>query len=184
MINSTPCTLQCRLVLPIYGSRSIFLRHSTCSSLCNLYYIYRASFLCIFLYIDDCYCHSVLPQPVTRNNVQRRVLTWHLSQVQSKASWGWAWTVMWGLWVLWTVTWRSERKLPLLGRITYRHNRQPKLPNFFYTSSRLFGGGVADAGNCGPTFCLSVPTILKLNTLTVPKGSCLFAAGLPTDIVR
>ena len=29
----------------------------------------------------------------------------------------------------------SERKLPLRGRITCRHCRQPKLPNFLYSSS-------------------------------------------------
>ena len=29
----------------------------------------------------------------------------------------------------------SEWKLPLCGRITYRHCRQPKLPNFLYSSN-------------------------------------------------
>ena len=32
----------------------------------------------------------------------------------------------------------SEWKLPLRGRITYRHCRQPKHPNFFYSSNYLF----------------------------------------------
>ena len=32
---------------------------------------------------------------------------------------------------------RSEWKLPLCGRITYRHCRQPKLSNFLYLSNRL-----------------------------------------------
>ena len=35
---------------------------------------------------------------------------------------------------------RSEWKLPLRGRITYWHCRQPKLPNFIYSSNCLFGG--------------------------------------------
>ena len=30
---------------------------------------------------------------------------------------------------------RSEWKLPLRGRITYRHSRQPKHPNFIYSSN-------------------------------------------------
>ena len=34
-------------------------------------------------------------------------------------------------------------------------------------SNRLFGGGVADVGNAAPTFCFSVPAILKLTSLTV-----------------
>ena len=62
---------------------------------------------------------------------------------------------------------RSEWKFPLCGRITYRHFRRPKLPNFLYLSNRLFGGGAADAGNAVPTFCFSVPAISKLTTLTV-----------------
>ena len=32
----------------------------------------------------------------------------------------------------------SEWKLPLRGRITYRHCRQPKLPNFIYSSNTTF----------------------------------------------
>ena len=39
-----------------------------------------------------------------------------------------------------------------------QHSRQPKLPNFLYSSNCLFGGGVAEAGNA-PTFCFSVPAI-------------------------
>ena len=62
---------------------------------------------------------------------------------------------------------RSQWKLHLRGRITYRHWRQPKLPNFFYSSNWIFGGGAADAGNATPTFCFSVPAISKLTTLTV-----------------
>ena len=62
---------------------------------------------------------------------------------------------------------RSEWKLHLRGRITYRHCRQPKLPSFLYSSNRLFGGGTADACNATPTFCFSVPVISKLTTLTV-----------------
>ena len=42
-----------------------------------------------------------------------------------------------------------------------------KLPSFLYSSNRLFGGGSADTGNAAPTFCLSVPAISKLTTLTV-----------------
>ena len=61
----------------------------------------------------------------------------------------------------------SEWKLPLRGRITYRHCRQPKLPNLLYSSNCLLGGGTADAGNATPNFCFSVPAISKLTTLTV-----------------
>ena len=56
------------------------------------------------------------------------------------------------------------------GLITYRHCRQPKLPNFLYSSNRLFCGGAADAGNATPTFCFSVPAISKLTTLTVESS--------------
>ena len=62
---------------------------------------------------------------------------------------------------------RSEWKLPLRGRITYRHCRQPKLPSFLYSSIRLFGGGAADAGTAAPTFSIRVPAISKPITLTV-----------------
>ena len=62
---------------------------------------------------------------------------------------------------------RSEWKLTLCGRITYRHCRKPKLPNFLYSSNRLFGGEAVDAGNATPTFCFSVLAISKLTTLTV-----------------
>ena len=62
---------------------------------------------------------------------------------------------------------RSEWKLLLRGRITYRHCRQPKLLNFLYSSNHLFGGGAVDAGNAAPTFCFSVPAISELTTLTV-----------------
>ena len=76
---------------------------------------------------------------------------------------------------------RSEWKLPLRGRITYRYCWQPKLPNFLYLSNRLFGGGAADAGSATPTFCLSVPAISKLTTLTVSFqiGAGLYAVGRP-----
>ena len=61
----------------------------------------------------------------------------------------------------------SELKLPLSGRITYRHCPQPKLPNFLFSSSCFFGGGAADAVNATATFCFSVPAISKQTTLTV-----------------
>ena len=61
----------------------------------------------------------------------------------------------------------SEWKLPLRGRITYRHCRQPKLPYFLCSSNRLLGGGATDAGNAAPTFCFSEPAMSKLTTLTV-----------------
>ena len=61
----------------------------------------------------------------------------------------------------------SEWKLPLRGRITYRHCRKPKLPKVLYSSNRLFGGWAADADNATPTFFLSVPAMSKLTTLTV-----------------
>ena len=60
-----------------------------------------------------------------------------------------------------------EWKLPVRGRITNRHYRQPKLPNFLYSSNRLFGGEAADAGNAVSTFCFSVPVITNFTTLTV-----------------
>ena len=46
---------------------------------------------------------------------------------------------------------RSEWKLPHRSRITYRHWRQPKLPNFLCSSNRLFGGGAADGGTAALT---------------------------------
>ena len=46
---------------------------------------------------------------------------------------------------------RSEWILHLRGRITYRHCRQSKLLNFLYSSTRLFGGGAADAGTAAPS---------------------------------
>ena len=46
---------------------------------------------------------------------------------------------------------RSEWKLPHRGRITYRHCRQPKIPNFLYSSNRLSGGGAADGGTAALT---------------------------------
>ena len=46
-------------------------------------------------------------------------------------------------------------------------------------SNRLFGGGVADVGNAAPTFCFSVPAILKLTSLTVES---LWTA--PTENVK
>ena len=46
---------------------------------------------------------------------------------------------------------RSEWKLPLGGRITYWHYRQPKLSNFLYSSNRLIGGGAADAATTALT---------------------------------
>ena len=42
-----------------------------------------------------------------------------------------------------------------------------KTSEFLYSSNRLFVDGAADTGNAFPTFCLSVPTISKLTTLTV-----------------
>ena len=62
---------------------------------------------------------------------------------------------------------RSEWKFPLRGRITYRHCQLPKLTNFLYSSNRLFGGGAAAADIATQNFCLSVPAISKLTTLTV-----------------
>ena len=61
----------------------------------------------------------------------------------------------------------SEWKSPLCGRITYQHCRQPKHPNFLYSSNCPFGGRAADTGNATPTFCFSVSVISKLITLTV-----------------
>ena len=59
---------------------------------------------------------------------------------------------------------RSEWKLTLRGWIAYRNYWQPKLPNFLYSSNRLFGDGPA---NAAPTFSFSVPAISKLTTLRV-----------------
>ena len=72
---------------------------------------------------------------------------------------------------------RSEWKLTLHSRITYRHYRQPKLPNFLHSSNHLFCIRAADAGNAAPTFCVSVPAISKLTTLTVES---LWAASTET----
>ena len=45
-----------------------------------------------------------------------------------------------------------------------------------------FGSGEADAGNATPTFCFSVPAILKLTTLTVFQiGAGLYAVGRPVQ---
>ena len=45
----------------------------------------------------------------------------------------------------------SEWKLPLRGRITYRHSRWPMHQSFLYSPNRLFGDGAADAANAAPT---------------------------------
>ena len=63
-----------------------------------------------------------------------------------------------------------EWKLPLRGRITYRHCRKPKLHKLSYSSNHLFGGVATDAGHANQTFYFSVPAISKLSTLTVESS--------------
>ena len=57
---------------------------------------------------------------------------------------------------------RSEWMLPLRGRITYRHCRQPKLPNFLYSSNITYWRLMRRANNndnqffCRHSFCRHV----------------------------
>ena len=66
-------------------------------------------------------------------------------------------------------------KLPLRGRITYRHCRQPKPPNFLLSSNRLFGGGAADADTTAPIYisvCRRCRNEPRTNSTTTPT-KCL-----------
>ena len=70
-----------------------------------------------------------------------------------------------------------EWKLPLHGRITYRHCRQPKLPNCLYSLNRIFGGWAADAGNATPTFLLQCAGDIEADDTDSGGGCAAWRVG-------
>ena len=54
----------------------------------------------------------------------------------------------------------SEWKLPLCGRITYRHSRWPKILNFLYSSNRFWWWS-GRCRHCCSDFCFRVSAILR-----------------------